>query len=81
MDKSNMEQQYMSLTPEVKADLERLAAHSSSEEERKQAQEALKELEERAAEHDSRQWMHRSTVHVVDDLVVTGHLFVALVAS
>ena len=53
VDKSNMEQQYMSLTPEVKADLEHLAAHSSSEEERTQAQEALRELEERAAEQAS----------------------------
>ena len=43
----------MSLTPEVKADLEHLAAHSSSEEERTQAQEALRELEERAAEQAS----------------------------
>ena len=40
----------MSLTPDIKADLERLAAHSSNEEERKQAQAALKELEERTTE-------------------------------
>ncbi|XRA98748.1 hypothetical protein NFJ02_06g124470 [Pycnococcus provasolii] len=45
--------EHMSLTPEVKADLERLAAHSTNEEERTQAQAALKELEERTAEQAS----------------------------
>ena len=57
---NNMEQ--MSLTPEVKADLERLAAHSLNEEERKQAQAALKELEERAGGAHCRAGLTRTTL-------------------